>query len=178
MADIEPEDIMDDAEDRLDEQEKEVEKDENLEKKEVEKIKEDVKDMKDSVSKYEKIKTLFEKAAEPGPVKDVMKFVISSSATAVIFFFVTLTLKKATDNETGRSTGGGSGKKEEDKHKADILDAVTEVSKDVRNISRLLSVWLTDHQDEKIKAGEYTIPLVDIYEDCKLHLHPSHYNVK
>ncbi len=108
----------------------------------------------------------FKKSTKPGAAKTVGKFLVTTTAVAVIFFFITYALKKLLPDDSGGGGGGGrSVDDESNKRKAAVIKALTEHSKDIRNLSRLLTVWFDAHSSEKVKIAGMDLPLVDIFTD-------------
>ncbi len=162
----EPEDFLDSSRKRLDEDEQDLEqeKDNTKEKK-------DIVDMKESIDKTKEIADQFKKSTEPGAAKTVSKFLAATTAVSVIFFFISYALAKLVSSDDG----GGGDSDDSNKKKIAVIKALTDLGKDIRNWSIVMSVWFTAHQSEKVKVGGVDVPLVDIFTNYTTPMNTASY---
>ncbi len=153
-----PEEFLDQAKDNLNEEERDLER-QRFAREDLDELQQGVKDIKRSIVDMNEVNREFKRSTEAGAVKIVGKFLAATTAVSVIFFFVSYALAKLVSSDDG----GGGDSDDSNKKKIAVIKALTDLGKDIRNWSRVMSVWFTAHQSEKVKVGGVDVPLVDIF---------------
>ena len=149
------EEVFADAEEGIEAEGAEAEE-EGLSEKELEKMKADVAEVKDSVSAMKKDLQDLKALQKPPILKRFVKFVAENVAIGAILFGTNVVLNKLFAKSTGSE-------KAEQKQKVDKINALSKLIKDLSDVSKTLTHWLTAHEKDTVTLDGIPIPLPDIF---------------
>lgn len=149
--------IIDEAESGITEEGEEAEE-AGISEEELEEVEAEVAEARESVSTLRSVVDTLKSLDIPQVLKDFTIFVGKNAAIGAIFFGVTVLLKKLTAGSGSRTD------KQAAQQKLKKTNALSTIIADISKISKTLTEWLKEHQNDEINVGSgITVPLPDIF---------------
>ncbi len=145
--------VLGEAEDGIAEEGEEAEE---LDPEESEELEEEVAEATESVSRLRSVADALRELSVSGVLKKFTVFIVKNAAIGAVCFGVNVVLKKL-------FVTGSGGNKKAIGQKLAKTKAISALITDISTISKTLTDWLKNHEDDTITIDSIEVPLSDIF---------------